>query len=111
MSVCDNSKYRDNNSRVASASRPSDAPVNPTRSANSTEIRRRSATGAAAAVRVATATDASATSSGAPQSPQKLFPGGFSAPHVGQLFARALPQSPQNRLAAGFSAPQFAHAG
>ena len=65
----------------------------------------RGAAAAGAAGAAAPAADASPR--GAPQSPQNLFPGGFSAPHVEQPRARALPQSPQNRLATGFSAPQL----
>ena len=42
-----------------------------------------------------------------PQSPQKRWPGGFEAPHVGHPEASGVPQSPQNRLSAGFSLPQF----
>src|SRR5436189_6387974 len=104
------SKYRDSSSRTSSASRDSDSGVKPTRSANSTETRRRSATGASTvAVAPVAAPLADASPRGAPQSPQNLFPGGFSPPHVEQLIARALPQSLQNRLPAGFSAPQFAH--
>jgi hypothetical protein len=42
-----------------------------------------------------------------PQSPQKRWLGGFSAPHFGQRFVSAAPQSPQNLFAAGFSLPHF----
>jgi hypothetical protein len=79
--------------------------VKPTRSAKSTVTSRRSATGAS---RVALAGAGSrAAESGDPQSPQKRFSGGFSAPHVAQTTASAVPQSPQKRFPAGFSAPQF----
>src|SRR5213080_1490421 len=53
-----------------------------------------------------TAGAASTAASGAPQSPQKRFSGGFSAPHAAQTAARAVPQSPQKRFPAGFSLPQ-----
>src|SRR5713101_8121025 len=45
--------------------------------------------------------------SAVPQSPQKPLPGGFSARHLGQGFARGVPQSPQNFLSVGLLLPHF----
>jgi hypothetical protein len=45
--------------------------------------------------------------SAVPQSPQKLLPGGFSAPHCGHGFVNGAPQSPQNFFSAGLLLPQF----
>jgi hypothetical protein len=46
--------------------------------------------------------------SAVPQSPQKRFPGEFSAPQFGQRFVNDAPQSPQNFLPAGLSPPHLA---
>jgi hypothetical protein len=46
-----------------------------------------------------------------PQALQKVWPGGFSAPQLGQFSARArlAPQLPQKREPAGLLAPQALH--
>jgi len=44
-----------------------------------------------------------------PQSPQKRWPGGLSAPHFGQWCAKGAPQSPQNFLFGGFSLRHLEH--
>src|SRR5436189_3116692 len=111
MSVRHASKYRVRSSRTSSASRDSLSPVNPTRSANRTETRRRSAVGAAAGGASGGPTTgaerAAASPSGDPHSPQNLTPGSFAAPQTGQPTASARPHSPQNFLPALFAAPQL----
>ena len=57
--------------------------------------------------RSASSTAAAAPPRAVPQSPQNRFPGGLSAPQVGQPEASGAPQSPQKRLSAGFSVPQL----
>jgi hypothetical protein len=102
INVRANSKYRDNSARVSSASRPSEAAVNPTRSRNNTDTTRRSATGRSrgcgAAVSVLSA---------APHSPQNFRPGSFDVPQAGQGAAKAVPHSPQNFALSRFSVPQL----
>ncbi len=85
---------------MSSASRPSDADVKPTRSANSTETCLRSVEGA---MRDA---GAGCPASAAPHSPQNLTPGVFEPPQVGQACESALPHSPQNFRPGSFSLPQ-----
>src|SRR5207247_8179164 len=92
------SKYRPRNSRTSSASWASEKGVNPTRSANRTETRRRSAVGGAAG---------EGWSRVVPHSPQKRAPGRFVAPQVGQGEVSGWPQVSQNLRPAGLSAPQF----
>lgn len=62
----------------------------------------------------ATGVDASAEAnarvragSTAPQSPQNLLPGGFSASHAAQRTSSGAPQSPQNFFPSGLALPQF----
>ena len=87
--------------------RASERVVKPTRSANSTETRRRSSGGGASRVRPPVAVDRGIGDAGAPagvpHSPQNRCPGGFEAPHDGQFAASAVPQLPQNRCPGGFS--------
>jgi len=47
--------------------------------------------------------------SGAPHSPQNLFPGGLEALHAGQDASSRAPHSPQNFIPDGFSCWQCAH--
>src|SRR5689334_3209225 len=96
------SKYRESNSRTASGSRDSDSGVNPTRSQNSTEHTRRSATG-----RLAAADAAGAPPSAVPHSLQNLPLTGL-APHAGQAVARLAPHSLQNLPLTGL-APHAEH--
>src|SRR3954454_24596958 len=107
----DRSKYRVRRSRVSSASRLSARVVNPTRSANRIETRRRSATGAATAgvgwgTRGA-ATDARGPTNDVAHSPQNLTVGSFPAPHFGHTTTRGEAHSPQNLRPAVLGAPQF----
>ena len=66
---------------MSSASRPSEAVVNPTRSANRTETSRRSAAGADAA---AASRAAAAARAREPHSPQNFVVGAFAVPHAEQ---------------------------
>ena len=101
------SKYSDSSSRTASGSRASDNGVNPTRSQNSTEHTRRSATGPAAAG--AKTPGLAATASAAPHSPQNFWPGELAVPHEAQTSASAAPHSPQNFWPEGLSAEHRGH--
>ncbi len=110
------SKYCESRSLTSSGSRFSERAVNPTRSANSTETRRRSDTGGAvtaAAIRAGAAAipgptaPAAARESDAPHSPQNLNLGSFGLPQFGQATTRAAPHSPQNLRSAGLSVPQL----
>ena len=115
------SKYRASSSRTASGSRPSASAVNPTRSANRTETRRRSATGAArgpgsgtdgcpgveaAAASVAGDDEGIVTASVFPHSPQNRTPGPLGVPQLGHGTARRVPHSPQNLRPTSLDAPQ-----
>src|SRR3954447_15252921 len=80
--------------------------VKPTRSANRTETRRRSATGTSVLAGFAVVVAAAAPSC-VPQSPQKRWPGGLTAPQLGHAASSEVPQLPQNRLPVGFSVPQL----
>jgi hypothetical protein len=84
--------------------------VNPTRSANSTEQTRRSATGAARVAAAADGDEATAPSAGAPQALQNRCPAARLAPHAAHDTDSGVPHPPQNRLPGGFCAPQAAHA-
>src|SRR6266542_1476921 len=111
MSVRQVSKYPESSSRTSSASRDSESVVNPTRSANSTETRRRSAmadrgTGSARS-RAGEAGAGPAPPSAAPHSPQTLCPGGFAEPQAEHVTCSGEPHSPQNFCPTGFSAPQL----
>jgi hypothetical protein len=87
--------------------------VNPTRSQNSTEHTRRSATGlvwgiGGAAAGAAGAVDgAAAPVSAKPQARQNRLPAVTCSPQEGQ--PARVPQSPQNRSPASRDAPQFRH--
>ncbi len=118
MTVRASSKYSERSSRTASASRPSAIVVNPTRSANSTVTKRRSATGAACAAPMAVASgvgprDAAAAASSlmsrVPHSPQKRAWGGLVDPHVGQAAASLEPHSWQNLRPASLTVPHAGH--
>ena len=91
---------------MSSASRPSEAAVKPTRSAKSTETRRRSACGCAASDPVGG--DAGAQSA-VPHSPQNFAAGAFGVAQLGQVTASGDPHSPQNFRPASFSWPQTPH--
>src|SRR5206468_1654218 len=97
------SKYRDSSSRTSSASRLSEREVNPTRSANSTDTRRRSAEGGSRG-----GSRRPVPRSGVPHSPQNLTPGSLGEPQDGQATASGLPHSPQNFRPGEFTAPQLA---
>ena len=86
---------------MSSASRPSDADVKPTRSANRTVTTLRSATGPFPPDETGAAVEVRA----APHSPQNLTPGGFAVPHAAHLIASAFPHSPQNFRPASFADP------
>ena len=100
---------------MSSASLPSARVVKPTRSAKSTETRRRSAIGAAAArdgawgdaAAADVATVAGTAVNGVAHSPQNFVVGGFVDPQLGQTEASFDPHSPQNLRPASFSAPQL----
>src|SRR5438270_13991911 len=92
------SKYRPRNSRTSSASWASEKGVNPTRSANRTETRRRSAAGGEAGM---------GWSRVVPHSPQKRAPGRLVAPQVGQGEVKGWPHVSQNLRADGLSAAQL----
>jgi hypothetical protein len=90
--------------------------VNPTRSANSTVTRRRSAAGAAAgaggAGRAGAAGEDGAEGgaepeSRLPQAPQNRWPADVGVPHEGQTAICGAPHSTQNFIPAGTSAPQL----
>src|SRR5690242_5314171 len=107
MSWRASSKYRERSSRTSSGSRDSESVVNPTRSAKSTETRRRSAAGvllAGPGAGVGPGTDVSV--SAAPHSPQNFTVGPLAAPQEGHIRASGLPHSPQNLRPASFSEPQ-----
>jgi hypothetical protein len=115
MIVRDLAKYSDSSSRTTSGSRDSDSGVNPTRSQNSTEHTRRSATGFVSGSGGAVAGDAGAVDGAAPapvsakpQARQNRLPAVTGLPQEGQP-ARAAPQSPQNLSPACRDAPQFRH--
>src|SRR3954471_13362425 len=112
------SKERVRSSRVSSGSRPSARVVDPTRSANRIETRRRSATGAPAIPAgwsdaapvgaAAVAADADAPT-GVPQFEQNLAPGIVGVPHAVHVAANAVPHSEQNLAPTRFSLPQTEH--
>src|SRR5262245_63778098 len=112
MTSVASSKYADRSSRTASGSRPSDSAVNPTRSANSTVTRRRSATGASAGgvtpAEGGTLDDAGDPASCDPHSPQNRAVGGFDVPQLGHATASRAPHSPQNLRPASLGVPQLA---
>ncbi len=91
--------------------------MNPTRSANSTVTRRRSAIRAgpgAGAGRPALAVPsgevgatAGVAPSEVPHSPQKRAVGGFAVPQLGQTAASRVPHSPQNFRPSSFGEPQL----
>ncbi len=89
---------------MSSASRPSDAAVNPTRSANSTETSRRSACDRAAFADVWPA----GVASDPPHSPQNLAPGAFEVPQDAHARVSGAPHSPQNLRFPSFGSPQAA---
>src|SRR5680860_224650 len=97
--------------RTSSESRCSENEVKLTRSANSTETKRRSVlrstTDGAASVAAPLAEGLSPESKAVPHSLQNLFPGSFEVPQFGHAVARAEPQFPQNLCPAGFAALQF----
>ena len=95
-------KYCDSSSRTASGSRASDNGVNPTRSQNSTEHTRRSATGPA--VGGTNTPGPAAAASATPHSPQNFWPGELTVPHERQADASAAPHPPQNFWPEGLSA-------
>jgi hypothetical protein len=115
-------KYSLSSSRTVSGSRDSDSGVNPTRSQNSTEHTRRSATGrpsdpaggAAGDDEAATGRPAAATSpeagpaSAYPQAGQNRSPGGTGSRHDGHP-PRGAPQPPQNRSPSPRDAPHCGH--
>ena len=119
MTVRARSKYSDSSSRTTSASRPSAIVVNPTRSANSTVTKRRSATGASIpAGALPTATPASGRLAAAaasslrrrvPHSPQKRAWGGLLLPQVGHAAASLDPHSWQNLRPASLTVPHAGH--
>src|SRR3954454_17365798 len=107
MTVRAVAKYRDSSSRTASGSRDSDNVVNPTRSPNSTEVTRRSATRAEAmgcCGMAATEVDA-----GVPHSAQN-FPV-IAAPQLEQDVDRGVPHSGQNFAVSEVVAPHSAQDG
>ena len=91
---------------MSSASRPSDAAVNPTRSANSTETSRRSACAWDAVV---SGVWPAVAASDAPHSPQNLAPGAFEVPHDAHARVSGAPHSPQNLRFASLGSPQEPH--
>src|SRR5438552_10746806 len=107
------SKYRVRSSRTSSASRDSESVVNPTRSANRIDTRRRSALGRSrgVAARIVAVTGAAApaglSATGAPHSSQNLAPEATGWP-LGQTAASPAPQLLQNLASVRFSVPQFA---
>src|SRR5207245_2797481 len=96
--------YRDSSSRTSSASRVSESVVNPTRSANSTETRRRSDAGAATLV---SAPSRGGAPTGVPHSSQNSAPGRSLVPHVAHWPASGAPHWKQNLPSDRFSAPQL----
>ncbi len=112
INVLDNSKYRDNRSRVSSASRDSDSAVNPTRSANNTDTSRRSAIGSArvgAAVDVGPNWTVASSPNGEPHWLQNRIAGSLAVPQAAQIWLSGAPHPPQKRELAGFSTPQLEH--
>ncbi len=89
---------------MSSASRPSEAAVKPTRSANSTLTSRRSACGEGSAPDAGTG-----VVSTAPHSPQNFAPAVFGVPQAAHGRANDAPHSPQNLRPASFSSPQASH--
>src|SRR5215475_12467745 len=99
-------------SRRSSGSSSEASAVEPTRSHNITVSWRRSARITASldvrlGVSVPRSGTESASANAAPQLPQNLLPGEFSAPHAAQEGGSDAPQSPQNLLPAGFGVPQL----
>src|SRR3990172_9955592 len=108
--ICrDVSKYRESRSRTSSESRVSESVVKPTRSANSTETSRRSATGPGAASATGRATTelglVELGTRGVPHSPQNFTFGGLGVPQLEQASANEAPHSPQNLRPSSFSVP------
>src|SRR6478735_117548 len=102
------SKYADNSSRTSSESLDSDNGVKPTRSPNSTDVTRRSATGAAGGA-AAGATRQATSGNGVPHSSQNL-PRSEGVPHDEQARAPiTAPHSGQNFAPARTDAPQAEH--
>src|SRR4051794_17008158 len=95
MTVRAAAKYRDSSSRTSSGSRDSDSVVNPTRSPNSTEVTRRSATrggalfwwGIGAAMTPGADVPHSAQNFPVTAAPQFTQEVACAAPHSGQNFA------------------------
>src|SRR5258706_3310755 len=110
MSVRQVSKYFERSSRTSSESRDSDSVVKPTRSANSTDTRRRSAVGASTDEGASLgAADCAATGrsvTGVPHSPQKRSPAASGDPQLAHARAIGAPHWTQNFLPAAFSVPQ-----
>src|SRR3954454_12847677 len=98
------SKYRLSSSRTSSWSRVSENDVNPTRSPNSTLVRRREAMVVTGWARGA----AGSPRRPAPHSLQNLAPGETAEPQTGQPWVRVEPHSLQNLAPTGWSAPQLA---
>src|SRR6188472_3026000 len=99
------SKYADNSSRTSSESLDSDNGVKPTRSPNSTDVTRRSATGEASTGRPAGASPAN----GVPHSAQNLPPS-HGLPQVEQARnATPTPHDGQNFAPRRIVAPQAEH--
>src|SRR3954462_14656203 len=100
------SKYRERSSRTSSGSRDSDKGVKPTRSQNSTEQIRRSATGPISTA----AGGAGVPVKACPQFKQNRAAGWDGVvPHAGQLVTGAAPQSPQTFALPGFCPRQLPH--
>src|SRR5215212_6873314 len=113
-------KYRLCSSRTSSASRPSEYVVKPTRSANSTLTRRRSATAATDGVDaggaaiggeftrlVAAGRAGAAPANGVAHSEQNFACARFSVPPLGQRAANGVAHSMQKRAPTLLSVPQF----
>src|SRR3954454_24671948 len=107
MTVRAAAKYRDSSSRTSSGSRDSDSVVNPTRSPNSTDVTRRSATRAVAVACCGIAVPEGAD--GAPHSAQN-FPV-TAAPQLTQEVDCGMPHSGQNLAVSGVLPPHEAQDG
>src|SRR3954452_2724966 len=104
MTVRAAAKYRDSSSRTSSASRDSESVVNPTRSPNSTEVTRRSATGCVGGKAALAGADAAAARD-SPHSLQKRPDA--AAPHDGQNWPNRSPHEEQKRAPSGLGAAQL----
>src|SRR6476469_9680170 len=88
-------------------SAPSAMDVEPTRSANRTETRRRSiAVGDWPTSRVAATSGRPSPGRGSPQTPQNRSPGSLTAAHDGHTTPSSTPHDRQNRRSARLSVPQ-----